>query len=106
MVCDSRNPVQPRPTRSRRLSPFTHFLTGLPSPYLLSGLGQCARCGGTFIAMTRNHGSKRANFYGCGYNYKRGTTVCSNSLLIRQDILDQAVLSAITELLLRSRPPE
>lgn len=56
-------------------------------------------CGGTFIAMTRHHGTQRAHFYGCGYNYKRGSTVCANAVQIRQDLLDEAVLQAIHQLL-------
>jgi hypothetical protein len=64
------------------------------SPYLLSGLARCARCGGALVAMTRSHGSTRATFYGCAYHHKRGRTICANGLQIRQEILDRAVLDA------------
>src|SRR5262249_39790688 len=63
--------------------------------YLLSGLGFCSICGGSFIAMTRSHGRTRANFYGCGYYQKRGSTICTNSLVIQMDRLDQAVLDTV-----------
>src|SRR5437016_607177 len=49
--------------------------------------------------MTRGHGKKRAKFYGCSYNYKRGATVCPNRVQIRQDLLDHAVLKAIDDVL-------
>ena len=66
------------------------------SPYLLSGLGQCGVCGGSLVAMTRGHGRHRAKFYGCVYHHKRGATVCSNSVQIRQEVLDAALLEAIS----------
>jgi hypothetical protein len=68
-------------------------------PYLLSGLGQCGVCGGSLVAMTRGHGRRRAKFYGCVYHHKRGATVCSNSVQIRQEILDGALLEAIGKVL-------
>ncbi|MFQ5946774.1 MAG: recombinase family protein [Anaerolineae bacterium] len=71
----------------------------LESPYLLSGLAQCAVCGGSLVAMTRGHGKTRGKFYGCVYYHKRGSTVCANTLQIRQEILDQALLQAINEVL-------
>jgi hypothetical protein len=67
----------------------------LDSPYLLSGMARCSRCGGAIIAMTRGHGKRREHFYGCGYNYKRGATVCANDVQIRQDVVDDALLNAI-----------
>ena len=69
------------------------------SPYLLSGLGQCGVCGGSLVAMTRGHGRRRAKFYGCAYHHKRGATVCSNSVQLRQEILDGALLEAIGKVL-------
>lgn len=62
-------------------------------------MGSCALCGGPLIAMTRAHGKRRAHFYGCAYHLKRGATVCQNSVQIRQEILDQAVLQAVSEAL-------
>jgi site-specific DNA recombinase len=41
------------------------------SRYLLAGFARCAICGGSFCAMTRNHGAERASFYGCTANHKR-----------------------------------
>jgi site-specific DNA recombinase len=67
----------------------------LDSPYLLTGMARCARCGGAMIAMTRSHGKKRGHFYGCTYNHKRGAAICSNDVQIRQEVLDLALLDAI-----------
>ena len=71
----------------------------MDSPYLLTGMARCARCGGAMIAMTRSHGKKRGHFYGCAYNHKRGAAVCSNDVQIRQDVLDLALLDAISRAL-------
>jgi site-specific DNA recombinase len=72
----------------------------LESPYLLGGIARCAACGSTLQAMTR--GGKRQGrlaLYGCGYYHNRGKTVCKNSLTIRQEALDTAILDAIAEAL-------
>jgi site-specific DNA recombinase len=68
----------------------------LESPYLLSGLAQCAVCGGSLVAITRSHGRQRAKFYGCLYHHKRGATVCANAVELRQDILDEAVIEGLS----------
>ncbi len=43
----------------------------LESPYLLSGFGRCALCGGAIIAMTRGFSKHRGRFYGCSYHHKQ-----------------------------------
>jgi site-specific DNA recombinase len=68
---------------------------GLMSPYLLSGLGRCALCGGSIIAISRHHGRRRGFFYGCAYNSKRGPTVCRNNLHMRQETLENAVIDSV-----------
>jgi hypothetical protein len=35
------------------------------SRFLLSGFARCAVCGGGFASHSRDHGSRRAYFYGC-----------------------------------------
>src|SRR2546429_6484969 len=67
----------------------------LASPYLLSGLGRCALCGGSLIAMSRHHGRRCGFFYGCAYNSKRGPTVCRNHLHMPQETLERAVRDAV-----------
>src|SRR5262249_49097398 len=75
----------------------------LESPYLLSGLAQCAACGGSLVAMTRAHGPRgareRVPFYGCIYHHKRGDVICKNDVVIRQKFLDDAFLDALAEAL-------
>ncbi len=71
----------------------------LASPYLLSGLGRCALCGGSLIAMSRHHGRRRGFFYGCAYNSKRGPMVCRNHLHMPQEVLELAVLQAVATVL-------
>src|SRR5262249_40160530 len=75
----------------------------LRSPSLLGGLAQCAVCGGSLTSMTRPYRPagrrRRVAIYGCAYHQKRGPAVCTNAVVIRQDRLDAAVLSALTEAL-------
>jgi site-specific DNA recombinase len=72
---------------------------GYASPYLLTGFGRCAMCGGPLGTISRSHGSgsKRwlARFYGCTTRDRRGPATCSNSTLLRHEILDAAFLDAI-----------
>ena len=66
------------------------------SPYLLSGIAECAECGGSLVAMTRSHGRQRMPFYGCLRYHKRGVQACRNWLQIRQAVLDGAVLDVLS----------
>ena len=47
----------------------------------------------------RDYRGKDGHFYTCSYYRKRGSTICRNSLLIEQDVLDQIVLKAIADAL-------
>jgi hypothetical protein len=50
--------------------------------------------------VTRDFKRKgRRKFYGCQYHDDRGTHVCANRILIAQETLDRAVLTAIREVL-------
>jgi site-specific DNA recombinase len=68
-----------------------HFV----SPYLLTGLARCGECGGPLGGFTSSHGRQRAAFYGCTYHSKRGRTVCGNSTVISQDVIERAFLDAL-----------
>ena len=59
---------------------------------LLSFLLKCGECGGGFSKSARNH-------YGCSTSQNKGT--CRNSLRIRQDVLEGAVLTALKQHLMR-----
>ena len=73
------------------------------SKYLLTGFAKCAVCGGAMGTITRLHGTapKRTpvHFYGCTIHHRRGPAVCSNGLVLRQSLVDEAILRAIDELL-------
>ena len=72
----------------------------LRSTYLLSGIAKCVTCGGSIVAIKRTskqHYTRVA--YRCAYHHKRGHTVCTNSVEVRQDILDSAILHAINDVL-------
>ena len=42
---------------------------------------------------------RKGRFYGCSYYRSRGSSICSNSLLTEQELLDQTVLKSIEEAL-------
>jgi len=71
------------------------------SPYLLTGFTACAVCGGAIGGMTQYHGTgpveqrKRVTFYGCITRRKRGPCICSNTVVLRQQIVDTVVLDAV-----------
>ncbi len=71
------------------------------SPYLLTGFTACAVCGGAIGGMTQYHGTgpverrKRVTFYGCTTRRKRGPCICSNQVVLRQQIVDTVVLDAV-----------
>jgi DNA invertase Pin-like site-specific DNA recombinase len=65
------------------------------SRYLLPGFARCTRCGGGLGVMSRSHGKQRAFFYGCVAHHKRGNRVCENSLTLRMETVDDAVLRSL-----------
>lgn len=70
------------------------------SAYLLSSIARCVTCGGSIVAIKRT--AKRRyirTVYQCAYHHKRGNTVCTNNVEVRQDILDSAILHAMNEAL-------
>ncbi len=70
----------------------------LRSQYLLSGLAQCAVCGGSLVCQLRRKQDGK-NVYTCAYYHGRGRAVCTNDLRINQGILDSAVLHALHQVL-------
>jgi DNA invertase Pin-like site-specific DNA recombinase len=77
---------------------------GHESKYLLTGLSRCGLCGGTLIVRSRAHGSpghrRRVYFYACSPFHHRGKTVCPNSLEMRLQDAEEAVLAALERELL------
>ncbi len=70
----------------------------LRSQYLLSGIAQCAVCGGSLVCQLRRK-TEGKNVYTCAYYHGRGRTVCTNDLRINQGIMDSALLHALSHLL-------
>ena len=70
----------------------TRISTGEGEVYLFSGLVLCEKCGDTLIRRTvvRNH--TRYTYYGC---YDRKRTIKCKGVVIREDDLEQAVLTSI-----------
>jgi len=68
----------------------------LYSPYLLSGLLRCDRCGARITIQTsqrKKHGVVyRYGRYRCSFHVTKGPAVCSNTMSIRQDVLDEKLL--------------
>src|SRR5262249_9102137 len=59
---------------------------------------------GSLVGFTRDMKKERRALYGRMFHHKRGSKVCRNPVLIRQDKLDQVVLDAIVEALDERRP--
>ena len=70
----------------------------LRSQYLLSGLAQCAVCGGSIVCQLRRKVDGK-NTYMCAYYHGRGRAVCTNDLRIKQGIMDSALLHALNRVL-------
>jgi site-specific DNA recombinase len=72
---------------------------GVESPYLLTGVGACAACGGSMAVLKRAHGPRghrrQVPFYGCMTRHLRGEVVCGNTLEVRLEDADEAVLTAV-----------
>ena len=71
------------------------------SSYLLSGFARCSVCGGTLAVVSRSHGRQRAYFYGCLAHWKRGTTACTNGLVLPVRVVEDAVLRSMRQDALR-----
>ena len=85
------------------LSPPTAFRRGRAknSPYMLSGITRCGRCGHSLQGYTVTKGKRRKNgekirtsYYVCGGYVAKGNSVCER-VLYRQDALDKLVLDEI-----------
>ncbi len=82
---------------------FGRPANGRESKYLLTGLARCACCGGGLIVRSRSHGGQRAYFYCCGCYHERGRSICSNSLHLRLEVGDDAILSEVERFVLHPR---
>lgn len=67
------------------------------SKYLLTGMARCAHCGGPMTIVGQDYHRRKGRFYGCSYYKTRGSSICKNSLLVEQEVLDQIVLKSLHE---------
>jgi len=74
------------------------------SAYLLTGFARCATCSGPVGTEIRRHGkiSKQrtvVHHYACLDHKRRGDAICTNAVVVRQNLLDEAILGAIVSAL-------
>jgi DNA invertase Pin-like site-specific DNA recombinase len=74
------------------------------SAYLLTGFARCTSCGGPVGTEIRRHGKRSTqrtvvHHYACLDHKRRGQAICANAVVVRQDLLDRAILSAIVDAL-------
>jgi DNA invertase Pin-like site-specific DNA recombinase len=88
---DVRDTILPRPSHT---------------PYLLSGFGRCALCGGSMQAVSRastRRGRRVRLFrYVCGNFANRGASVCRNGALAAMTAADDAIRSVLRQEILRT----
>jgi site-specific DNA recombinase len=70
---------------------------GIESRYLLTGLAQCGRCGGSLIVHSRASAGRRTHAYLCSYHHLRGNTVCPGGLVLPVQVTNLAVLAAVEQ---------
>jgi site-specific DNA recombinase len=84
---------------------FGRPANGVESPYILTGLGTCAACGGSMAVLKRAHGPRGSRrqvpFYGCMTRHLRGDAICRNRLEVPLADAEEAVLTAVENDVLR-----
>lgn len=73
------------------------------SKYLLTGFARCSECGASMLVRSRDHGRKRVYFYACSAFHRRGRAVCGNSLAVRIERADDAILTDIERYVLHPK---
>jgi site-specific DNA recombinase len=76
---------------------FTGVSKSSTSKYLFSGLMVCGVCGANLVIVSGD-GMRAAKKYGCPNHRYRG--ICSNKLMIRQDVLEPQLIRHLEEKLL------
>jgi len=67
------------------------------SPYVLSGLAQCAQCGSSLIGWNRGPG--RSRVYRCFKRHSQGAKGCDNGLAMPTEVLDLAIINILSKTL-------
>lgn len=74
--------------------PFTRPPRGVSSPYVLSGLAYCSKCGAAMIGTAAKSG--KYMYYECDNRFKKGKDSCVG-LRLRKDMLENSVLERIQQ---------
>jgi site-specific DNA recombinase len=67
---------------------------GNPTPFLLSGLVRCHKCGRAYVGTSAHGRNARYTYYACSTRYKYGRTRCGGQRLSK-DRLERAVLAQL-----------
>src|SRR5262249_15886671 len=99
---DQRAAIFPRSQQGKKLMGRPRYQD--ESAYLLTGFARCAACSGPVGTEIRRHGkisTQRTvvHHYACLDHKRRGDAICTNAVVVRQDLLDQAILGAIVSAL-------
>lgn len=73
----------------------------LDSPYLLSGIIRCARCGNRFYGQSKYHEKKKVPYYLCGGYHNKGKHVCESlsvSASVLEDYATREIVARLAEL--------
>ena len=72
------------------------------SRYLLTGVLVCATCGGHFVGRpgAKRRDGSRSYYYGCGYNARRGASVCGNRVLLPREAIERELLPFLLHVVL------
>ncbi|PWT75598.1 MAG: hypothetical protein C5B60_05140 [Chloroflexi bacterium] len=62
-------------------------------------MARCFHCGGPMMVVGPGTSRRQRRFYACAYHKKRGSSICKNSMLAEQDMLDNVVLKALADVL-------
>jgi len=76
------------------------------SPYLFSGLLKCSECGTNIGIVSGRWRGRNDVVYGCPQNTFRGSSVCTNSVWVFRMALEEKLLTAIQEQVIRQEAVE
>ena len=83
-----------------RADTYVRHSVSRESKYLLPGMARCAWCNGGMHVRTRRQGSReRLALYACTSHCNRGEAVCRNHVQFPMNLIDQAVIGAIDEIM-------
>ncbi|SRR6266581_7904162 len=76
------------------------------SPYLFSGLSKCSECGANNSIVSGRWRGRSDVVYGCPQNAFRGACVCANGVRVFRKALEERLLTALQEQVIRQEAVE